>query len=160
MQWVERSTATRCIKGSTTVGPVRQCRSKYRGRSSRSSEKVLKRLVFNFWGRCLRSARARPAPEPTVLAACLVGGQVFGILTFPGFALDSFERLSYQLHHVLAPSSSGLGHRPFTAVTRVQTPLGSPFFRVVEPLCKAARFGDLKAPADMSVSAGAFSVCS
>ena len=29
----------------------------------------------------------------------------------------------------MTPSSRGLGHRPFTAVTRVRLPLGSPKFK-------------------------------
>jgi hypothetical protein len=36
--------------------------------------------------------------------------------------------LSARLQAILAPSSSGLGRRPFTAKTRVRVPLGSPFF--------------------------------
>ena len=32
----------------------------------------------------------------------------------------------------MAPSSSGLGRRPFTAVTRVRIPLGSPFDTIIQ----------------------------
>ncbi len=30
--------------------------------------------------------------------------------------------------YLVSPSSRGLGHRPFTAVTGVRTPLGMPYF--------------------------------
>ena len=39
-----------------------------------------------------------------------------------------FSRVLAFLHILLTLSSSGLGHRPFTAVTRVRIPLGSPDF--------------------------------
>ncbi len=33
---------------------------------------------------------------------------------------------------VLSPSSRGLGHCPFTAVTRVRLPLGTPFHQITQ----------------------------
>ena len=48
------------------------------------------------------------------------------------FALDVYPVGYYHARHLfwvlLSPSSSGLGHRPFTAGTGVRTPLGTPFF--------------------------------
>ena len=43
----------------------------------------------------------------------------------PGVPGSTPGRLTIQ---TAVPSSSGLGHRPFKAATRVQTPLGPPFY--------------------------------
>ena len=40
-----------------------------------------------------------------------------------------YKSLYFEKRFLMTPSSRGLGHRPFTAVTRVRLPLGSPRFK-------------------------------
>ncbi len=44
------------------------------------------------------------------------------------------NRLSH--HEDMSPSSRGLGHRPFTAITRVRISLGTPVFQAALSPCK------------------------
>jgi hypothetical protein len=64
---------------------------------------------------------------------------------------------------IAVPSSSGLGHSPFKAATRVQIPLGPPFFnlsagvaQLVEQRTRNAQVGGSSPPAGSRVSISMF----
>ena len=94
--------------------------------------------MYELASKICRSDRPRKPPQQ-ILAAIMVrldasvrlDTRTSAALTLPG-GVDRFKVAGTDPKEVrevtrdMSPSSSGLGHRPFTAVTRVRIPSGTP----------------------------------